>query len=383
MDHSLVVDVLETHPDADDALIARMPQHVITRALGMDESAARAGADACAPSRATCTCSARTASPARSTTIASRRCSREKRTPNEHVRALIDAALAAGSRDNVAALVVECRETDVAPPRRPSVRPLEAIVRPPPAMRAPARRRRRRSSSSASRRTSSRPTAPARTCSTPSAASRACGSRAHPRSPSPSPRAAATAASPSRRARRSVRCAAPSSPRRRRSDRPRAVPPADVASPASSSGAPPERARSSCFTLSTLNFAARCDICAMTLAADGRSPLIQRSGLMRATTNERRYGLVRPLLLQPRDRRGDLLLELEHGVGERLVLARARRRASRRRSARSAAARGGTRRPRSAAASRSRRRASPAPGPRGRTRSSTRARAPSSSSRPR
>src|ERR1700679_2780574 len=34
MDHSLVVDVLETHPDADDGLIAKMPEHVITRALG-------------------------------------------------------------------------------------------------------------------------------------------------------------------------------------------------------------------------------------------------------------------------------------------------------------------------------------------------------------
>src|SRR5580704_18004302 len=38
MDHSLIVDVLETHPDADDSLVARMPQHVITRALGMDEA---------------------------------------------------------------------------------------------------------------------------------------------------------------------------------------------------------------------------------------------------------------------------------------------------------------------------------------------------------
>jgi hypothetical protein len=61
----------------------------------------------------------------------------EKRTPSEHVRALVDAALAAGTRDNVAALVVECRETDVAPPRRPSVRPLDVIVRPPPSARAP------------------------------------------------------------------------------------------------------------------------------------------------------------------------------------------------------------------------------------------------------
>ncbi|HTQ43228.1 MAG TPA: protein phosphatase 2C domain-containing protein, partial [Polyangiaceae bacterium] len=37
-DHSLVNDVLETHPDADDALLAKMPRHVVTRALGMEES---------------------------------------------------------------------------------------------------------------------------------------------------------------------------------------------------------------------------------------------------------------------------------------------------------------------------------------------------------
>src|SRR5579872_4848670 len=30
VDHSLLVDVLEAHPDADDALLARTPQHVVT-----------------------------------------------------------------------------------------------------------------------------------------------------------------------------------------------------------------------------------------------------------------------------------------------------------------------------------------------------------------
>ena len=37
--------------------------------------------------------------------------------------------LSAGVRGDVAAVVVECRETDVPPPRRPSVRPIEMIVR--------------------------------------------------------------------------------------------------------------------------------------------------------------------------------------------------------------------------------------------------------------
>jgi PPM family protein phosphatase len=37
-DHSLLVDVLEAHPDVDDALLERTPAHAVTRALGMEES---------------------------------------------------------------------------------------------------------------------------------------------------------------------------------------------------------------------------------------------------------------------------------------------------------------------------------------------------------
>ena len=43
VDHSLVVDVLEMYPDADDSLLARVPRHVVTRALGMEESVRVAG----------------------------------------------------------------------------------------------------------------------------------------------------------------------------------------------------------------------------------------------------------------------------------------------------------------------------------------------------
>jgi hypothetical protein len=32
-----MVDVLEKHPDVEDALLERMPAHVVTRALGMEE----------------------------------------------------------------------------------------------------------------------------------------------------------------------------------------------------------------------------------------------------------------------------------------------------------------------------------------------------------
>jgi protein phosphatase len=136
MDHSLVVDVLETHPDADDALIAKMPEHVITRALGM-------GTNLRVPVRSLRVLPGDLyilCSDGLSGALDDDRLELllgERRAPNEHVRALIDAALEAGSRDNVAALVVECRETDVAPTRRPSVRPMADIARVPPAMRAP------------------------------------------------------------------------------------------------------------------------------------------------------------------------------------------------------------------------------------------------------
>jgi protein phosphatase len=135
-DHSLVVDVLETHPDADDALVARMPQNIITRALGMEEhlrvpvrsmrvypgdvyvlcSDGLSGALSDDQLEATLT---------------------EPRSPSDQVRALIDGALAEGAHDNIAAVVLECRETDVHPQRRASVRPAEAIVHTPPPSRVP------------------------------------------------------------------------------------------------------------------------------------------------------------------------------------------------------------------------------------------------------
>jgi PPM family protein phosphatase len=135
IDHSLVVDVLEMHPDADDSLVARMPEHVITRALGMGEQLrVPVRTLKSVPGDLYMLCSDGLTGALDDDRIEA--VMLEKRTPNEHVRALLDAALAAGARDNVAALVVECRETDVAPPRRPSVRPLE-IARPPLPMRAP------------------------------------------------------------------------------------------------------------------------------------------------------------------------------------------------------------------------------------------------------
>src|SRR5580698_7001501 len=93
MDHSLVVDVLETHPDADDSLIAKMPQHVITRALGMGETLrVPVRSLRVVPGDLYMLCSDGLSGTLDDDRIESLLA--EKRTPNEHVRALLDAALA-------------------------------------------------------------------------------------------------------------------------------------------------------------------------------------------------------------------------------------------------------------------------------------------------
>ena len=124
VDHSLVVDVLETFPDAEDELLARIPRHVVTRALGMEENvrvSARSLRVLAGDLYLLC-------SDGLTDVLDDWRIEEilnERRKPEDHVRALIDAALAAGARDNVACVVVDCRETDVRPLRRPSTRPFE------------------------------------------------------------------------------------------------------------------------------------------------------------------------------------------------------------------------------------------------------------------
>lgn len=119
VDHSLVTDVLETRPDIDDQLLGRMPRHVVTRALGMEDSV-----------RVTLRTSRVLAgdlyllcSDGLSDALGDGRIEEElgnRRAPDKHVHALIAAALAAGAQDNVAAVVVGCEETEGVPRRRPS-----------------------------------------------------------------------------------------------------------------------------------------------------------------------------------------------------------------------------------------------------------------------
>jgi protein phosphatase len=127
-DHSLLVDVLETHPDVDDALLARMPQHVVTRALGMEESVrVPVRSLRVVPGDLYLLCSDGMSDVLEDVTLEA--LLTDIRTPDSHVRELIAAALQAGAQDNVAAVVIVCEESEGPPPkRRPSARPAEPLA---------------------------------------------------------------------------------------------------------------------------------------------------------------------------------------------------------------------------------------------------------------
>jgi protein phosphatase len=117
LDHSLMMDVLETNPDADDSLLERMPRHVVTRALGMDPvMRVSARTLRTLPGDVFMLCSDGVSGVLEDEQL--ELMLGEPRSPEAHVRALIEAALAADTQDNCAALVVECKEAEVAPTRR-------------------------------------------------------------------------------------------------------------------------------------------------------------------------------------------------------------------------------------------------------------------------
>jgi serine/threonine protein phosphatase PrpC len=129
-DHSLHNDVLETHPDADDQLLAKMPRHVVTRALGMEETVrVSVRTHRVLPEDLFLLCS-----DGLSDTLGDGRIEEvlgEDRLPEQHVRALVRAALDAGAHDNVAAVVILCDETEDGTKRKPSVRPEPMVDLPP------------------------------------------------------------------------------------------------------------------------------------------------------------------------------------------------------------------------------------------------------------
>jgi serine/threonine protein phosphatase PrpC len=132
-DHSLLNDVLETHPDADDALLAKMPRHVVTRALGMEESVrVTVRTWRVLPGDLYLLCSDGITDVLSDDRI--EEVLGEDRSPHDHVRALLKTALDEGAQDNIAAVVLSCEETEDPPKRRPSARPPPELmpILPPP-----------------------------------------------------------------------------------------------------------------------------------------------------------------------------------------------------------------------------------------------------------
>lgn len=136
-DHSLLNDVLEEHPTIDDAMLHRLPRHVVTRALGMEEAVrVSVRSFVVAPGDRYLLCSDGLTESLDDETIAL--LLSESKPKEDLVRGLVEAAKFAGGDDNIAAVVLECRLPDGpgklprALDRRPS-RPDPSEVRPPAA----------------------------------------------------------------------------------------------------------------------------------------------------------------------------------------------------------------------------------------------------------
>ncbi|MEM9194172.1 MAG: SpoIIE family protein phosphatase, partial [Myxococcota bacterium] len=110
-DHTLVNDVLELQPDLDPKRAAKLPRHVITRALGMS-SKLRVSVRSyeVRPADRFLLCSDGLTDDVEETAITD--ALRLAPTPDEQVRLLIDLAKDAGAQDNVACMVIGC---DLAP----------------------------------------------------------------------------------------------------------------------------------------------------------------------------------------------------------------------------------------------------------------------------
>ena len=128
-DHSLLNDVLETHPDADDALLARMPRHVVTRALGMEESVrVSIRSLRVLPDDLYFLCTDGVTGALTDERL--EELLTQERTPYEHIREVLKAALESGAQDNIAGIVITFEESTETPRRRPSGRPPEPILPP-------------------------------------------------------------------------------------------------------------------------------------------------------------------------------------------------------------------------------------------------------------
>ena len=116
-DHSLLNDVLEMRPDIDDAALARLPRHVVTRALGMDDDIrVSVRTFRAVPGDRYLLCSDGLTDALDEETIADK-LGMDALTPDTVVRALIDAALFCGADDNIAALVILCTAAEEEAPK--------------------------------------------------------------------------------------------------------------------------------------------------------------------------------------------------------------------------------------------------------------------------
>ncbi|MBK7584062.1 MAG: serine/threonine-protein phosphatase [Myxococcales bacterium] len=107
-DHSMINDVIEQRPDLDDDVLSSLPQHAVTRALGMEDKlrvplASREVVDG----DRFLLCSDGLSGPVAPDAIAQALSRGDP--PAETVVALIDLAKAAGAPDNVTALVIDCQ----------------------------------------------------------------------------------------------------------------------------------------------------------------------------------------------------------------------------------------------------------------------------------
>lgn len=111
-DHSLLTDVLEQRPELDDARLLRLPKHIVTRALGIDEQLrVSIGSHHVLPGDRYLLCSDGLSGPVSAPELAAALAFDEA--PQENVTRLLELANAAGGPDNIAAVVVRCEH---APP---------------------------------------------------------------------------------------------------------------------------------------------------------------------------------------------------------------------------------------------------------------------------
>lgn len=110
IDHSILTDVVEQFPGIDDEALARLPRKAVTRALGMEDSL-RVSMRSCQsqPGDRYLLCSDGLTGELTDAMLAE--LLNHDAPPAEIARELIARAKAAGGRDNVTALVVECRPT--------------------------------------------------------------------------------------------------------------------------------------------------------------------------------------------------------------------------------------------------------------------------------